>query len=473
VSLPPAASALAPDPLGGLVRDLLAGVEQIGRAAVGQERIRLAVTGLTRAGKTVFLTSVVANLLAAGRGSRTLPALQDAAGGRLLGARLVPAGAEAVPRFDVHGHLAALARDPPAWPDRTDDLATLDLVLEVARAAPLAGLLGPRSVTLELLDYPGEWLLDLPMLEETFEDWSAATLARLRAPERLAATGPFLAFLAALPAAAPGEEALARRGFGLYREALRACRDALGLRFLQPGRALNPGPRGDAPLLWFFPLPAEQQGDLAALLRRRHAAYVADQQARFFEPFFRRFQRQAVLVDVLGALHAGPAAFADTAEALGAIAGALRARDGWLARLLGLETARIAFVATKADHVPAGQRAALLSLLGALIGAPRQAAAAAGTATGAHALAALRCTVDDVAAVDGQEVPVVRGFALAEDRALVVYPGEVPSHPPDPAAWPHFTMPAFRPPRLDASGQAGAPHLGVDAVLAWLIGDLL
>ena len=81
--------ALLPDPF-GLLRDAAAGAEELGRALLGQERIRLAVTGLTRAGKTVFLTSLLANLLAAGGGRRTLPALDAAAGGRLRGVRVVP-----------------------------------------------------------------------------------------------------------------------------------------------------------------------------------------------------------------------------------------------------------------------------------------------------------------------------------------------------------------------------------------------
>ncbi len=42
----------------------------------GQERLRVAVTGLSRSGKTVFITSLLANLLAAGQGKRVLPALE-------------------------------------------------------------------------------------------------------------------------------------------------------------------------------------------------------------------------------------------------------------------------------------------------------------------------------------------------------------------------------------------------------------
>ena len=140
------------------------------------------------------------------------------------------------------------------------------------------------------------------------------------------------------------------------------------MRFLQPGRALNPGPRGEAPILWFFPLPHAEGGPLAALLRQRFDAYLSDQRNQFFEPSFRRFRRQAVLVDVLGALHAGQEAFQDTADALAAIAAALRDEESWLDRLLGLGPERVAFVATKADHVPGRQREALASLLGSLAG---------------------------------------------------------------------------------------------------------
>ena len=118
--MPPA----LPDPL-GFLRDAWAGAEDAARSLAGQERVRLAVTGLSRAGKTVFLSSLIANLIAAGAGLRTLPALETASGGRLRRARVVPAGVESVPRFDPQAHLAALAADPPRWPERTEDLSTL------------------------------------------------------------------------------------------------------------------------------------------------------------------------------------------------------------------------------------------------------------------------------------------------------------------------------------------------------------
>lgn len=461
------------DPL-SLIRGVFGTAEDAARALVGRERIRLAVTGLSRAGKTVFLTSLIANLLAAGRGARTLPALSDAAGGRIRRVFIVPAGTETVPRFDPDAHLCALAADPPRWPERTDDFSTLSIAIDVERRTSLGGLLPDRRVTLDLIDYPGEWLLDLPMLRQDYAAWSAETLARLRHGARAAAATEFLAFVDSLPAEAPAEDALAKRGYTLYRDALRTCRDAHGLRFLQPGRFLNPGPRGEAPLLWFFPLPEGVRGGLAGLCARRHAAYLDDQRTTFLDPYFSRFHRQVVLVDVLGALHAGQEAFTDTAEALSAIASIISGAN-WLERLLGAAPSRVAFAATKADHVPTRARDSLAALVEHIALGARGRAEASGAVVSCHAVAAIRCTEDAVARLEGQAVAAVRGVLLQDGRGATIYPGEVPMKPPEPAFWDAglFTMPEFRPPRLDPAGGSGMPHLGLDVLLAWLVGDLL
>ena len=457
-----------------LIRGVLDTTEDAARALVGRERIRLAVTGLSRAGKTVFLTSLIANLVSAGRGARTLPALSDAAGGRIRRVFVVPAGTETVPRFDPDAHLAALAADPPRWPERTEDFSTLSIAIDVERRTSLGGLLPERRVTLDLIDYPGEWLLDLPLIETGYAAWSAETLARLRRGSRAQAAAAFLDFIDALPADAPAEDALAKRGYALYRDALRECRDTHGLRLLQPGRFLNPGPRGEAPLLWFFPLPEAARGGLAALCARRYAAYLDDQRTSFLDPFFARFHRQVVLVDVLGALHAGEEAFNDTADALAAIANVISGAN-WLERLLGAAPTRVAFAATKADHVPSRARDALAALLEHITLGARGRADASGATTSCHALAAIRCTEDAVATLEGQAFAAVRGILLQEGKGATIYPGEVPMKPPEPAFW-HagfFRMPEFQPPRLDPAGASGVPHLGMDTLLAWLLGDAL
>jgi predicted YcjX-like family ATPase len=466
--------ALFPDPV-RVLNEAASRSAEAALALAGRERVRLAVTGLSRAGKTVFLTSLVANLVAAGAGRRTLPGL-EATAGRLQRARAIPPGVEATPRFDAEAHLAALAADPPRWPERTDDLSTLSLSLVIRRRGLYGQFLPDREVTLDLLDYPGEWLLDLPMFGQDFSIWSEETLARIATGIRAAPAAEFLAFARALPANAPAEDSLARRGHALYRRFLLQARDELGLRFLQPGRFLNPGPAGDAPLLWFFPMPEAVRGSpLGELLERRYAAYLRDQRDRFLDPVFRRFDRQVVLVDVLGALHAGREAFDDTAEALAAISGTLRYGRGWLDLLTGAGIARVAFAATKADHVPEVSRDSLSSLLADLVEAPRRRAEIAGAAVSVHTVAAIRCTQEATALHEGRASPAVRGILLENGRWATVDPGIVPARRPPESFWnaAYFQMPVFRPPGLEADGRGGVPHLGLDGLLSGLLGDAL
>src|SRR6266481_2240660 len=83
-------------------------------ALVRDRTVRLAVTGLSHSGKTAFITSIVYNLLGAvGRPAR-LPFLRAAADRRILAARLLTPGDDAVPQFPLDQTIAALAGDPPA-----------------------------------------------------------------------------------------------------------------------------------------------------------------------------------------------------------------------------------------------------------------------------------------------------------------------------------------------------------------------
>ena len=161
--------------------------------------IRIGITGLARAGKTALLTSLAANLLALSAGRPALPAVSDRLRGRRLPVSIAPAAASDIPRFEVASHTAALAADPPRWPARTTAVSMLALDVDVPREGLLAPL-GPQRRRLEFLDYPGEWLLDLPLLGQSFTDWSEATLRRLETLRRLR-DGARVSWLRTWPAA--------------------------------------------------------------------------------------------------------------------------------------------------------------------------------------------------------------------------------------------------------------------------------
>ena len=151
--------------------------------------IRVGVTGLARSGKTVFITSLIANLLDRGR----MPHLVAAAEGRIEAAFLQPQPDDTVPRFDFESHLAQLTAREPSWPESTRAISELRLSLRVRRAGLLSGLQGPRTIHVDIVDYPGEWLLDLALLDKDYATWSAGVLARLETREQAA---PFRALVA-------------------------------------------------------------------------------------------------------------------------------------------------------------------------------------------------------------------------------------------------------------------------------------
>jgi hypothetical protein len=453
---------------------------------INDRPIKVAVTGLSRSGKTVFLTSLIANLLAMGTGRPTMPALRthmDKSGkDRLRNVRLIPARAGTTPRFDYSGKLADLAGAQPKWPARTDDLAEIELELEIRAGTgllgQLRGLSGTPRVQLQLLDYPGEWLLDLPLLNLSYRRWSAETLDRLRQQPRSDVAAEFLSFVSHIDPTRTADDALIHRGHRLYKAALERCRAELGLRYLQPGRFLTMGARNDAPYLWFFPadnLPAHfAQNSIADLLGARFDAYKAEIRASFFDTHFRDFDRQIVLVDTLGALHAGRTAFEDTERAIGDIAASLAQSETMLPRFLGGSAVeRIAFAATKADHVPELHRDNLRALMRDMVRLAREHGP---DAVSYHAVAAVVSTTDGWAdQPDGHREPVVWGRKLGEAQPRPYRVGNVPiARPPD-SFWSgrYFELPVFTPPPIDPNAANGIPHLGLDQILVDLIGDRL
>ena len=131
---------------------------------------------------------------------------------------------------------------------------------------------------------------------------------------------------------------------------------------------------------------------------------------------------------------------------------------------------RVAFAATKADHVAERQRGNLVSLMRNLTQVP-----GTGVKTAHFALASVRCTEDHVLRLEGRPVSAVRGRVLGQDRPSISYPGEVPDQPPDASFWQHpfLALPVFEPMRLPDGGRLGVPNINLDALLAFLLRDEL
>lgn len=462
--------------LGDLVDSLS---HQLGAISGVEPVIRLGVTGLSRAGKTVFITALVANLLDRAR----MAGLRAEAAGRIRAVYLQPQPDDTVPRFDYEAHLAAMTGAAAHWPESTRAISELRLSFRLAPSG-LLGLLGrERLLHLDIVDYPGEWLLDLALLEQSYEDWSRATLARMAT--RDVAQG----FLHGLAQVRPDERLDEARATGLaqsFTAYLIAARDA-GYSDCTPGRFLLPGDLAGSPALTFAPLPAAGDGGRGSLgheFARRYEAYKAKVVKPFFRSHFARIDRQIVLADVLGALHSGPRAVEDMRAAMAAILGAFRpGQSSWLQTLLGQRRiARILFAATKADHLHHSQHMRLTALVAALMRDGKERADFAGAETAAMSIASLRATVEETVRHEGGTLDCVRG-RLADGRMAAFHAGDLPENPGEilsparagSAAWldADYASMRFLPGNDGLRPGQGLPHIRLDKALEFLIGDLL
>ncbi|MGB7319203.1 MAG: YcjX family protein [Planktotalea sp.] len=463
----------------GIVRTL-EGARDTVNETLFEPVIRLGVTGLARSGKTVFITSLVANLLDRGR----MPQLLAASEGRITAAFLQPQPDDTVPRFDFETHLGALTARTPHWPESTRAISELRISLKVQPNGLLGGLQGPRTVHLDIVDYPGEWLLDLALLDKSYDEWSREVLERIETREEAI---DYRALAKATDATGKLDEPEAQALAASFTRYLHAARKA-GYYDCTPGRFLLPGDLAGSPAITFAPIAGTSNAPRRSLGRemaRRYEAYKARVVKPFFRDHFSRIDRQVVLVDALGAIHHGPRAVEDLRGAMTDILSAFRpGTNAFLSKLLlGKRVERILFAASKADHLHHAQHPELTSIMEALTREARDKARFAGAKTSSMSLAALRATTEETIEHEGAKLDCVRGTLLDSGKQAAFYPGQLPKDPSHllgpardgAAAWldEDYQIMRFAPAPLTLKPGVGPPHIRLDKAAQFLLGDKL
>ncbi|MCQ4629499.1 YcjX family protein [Shinella sp. CPCC 100929] len=460
--------------------------------------IRLGVTGLSRAGKTVFISSLVHNLLNGGR----LPLFEAGRSGRVSKTRLEPQPDDAVPRFQYEDHIRALVADR-VWPDSTRAISQLRITLDYESASGWGRLFSPGKLSIDIVDYPGEWLLDLPLLAQDFRTFSENTVALAGSGIRAELARDWLALSATVDPAASGEEATARSLADAFTAYLKACKsDERSLSTLPPGRFLMPGDLEGSPALTFAPLAnlpkgSPAKGSLHAMMERRYEAYKTHVVRPFFREHFARLDRQIVLIDALQAINRGAEAVHDLERALGDVLDCFRAgSNNFLSSFVTRRIDRIVIAATKADHLHHESHARLEAVTRRLVERAIERIGMSGAGIEVMALASVRATREATVPHDGQVLPVIVGTPMAGERIngevfdgerkTAIFSGDLPENPDslfkalDAAPEgepPHLlNFVRFRPPHIEETGgglKLSVPHIRLDRALQYLIGDRL
>jgi len=458
--------------------------------------IRLGVTGMSGAGKTIFITALIHGLIRGGR----FPVFEALASGRICDARLAPQPDDAVPRFDYENHVRALVTER-RWPDSTRQISELRLIIEYQSQRG-----SMRTLTLDIVDYPGEWLLDLPLLTKSYHQWSAESLALSLQQPRAALASHWHDHLKTLDPKGPQDEQSALTAAALFTDYLKACRDhRYAMSMLPPGRFLMPGDLAGSPALTFAPLDVPQaisppNDSLWAMMQRRYESYKTAFVQPFFRDHFSRLDRQIVLVDVLSAVNAGPEALHDLDAALASILDCFRlGRKNLLSALFSPRIDRILFAAAKADRLHSSSHERLEALLRRIVERAAARARFAGSEVDVIALAAVRATREVMISQGSSHLPAIVGVPVSGEiigrkifdgrTDVAMFPGDLPADPEvllkDPEAFrgltkasvqdADFRFPRLLPPALQGGedGEPSLPQIRLDRALQFLIGDRL
>ena len=287
-----------------------------------------------------------------------------------------------------------------------------------AERAAVRAVRGSRTVHLDIVDYPGEWLLDLgPAGRSPMPTGRPRPSPGSRRGPRAAAFRAALRRRSTARRRADDEAAMAVLA-DVFRAYLEAAREA-GYSDLTPGRFLLPGrPRGLA------------GPDLRAAAARSDAPgrrSIWREFERRFESYKRTWSSRSSATISPGSTGRwcwstcsarsmpGRARWRICGCAMADILGAFRpGRNAWLSSIfLGRRVERILFAATKADHLHHSQHPRLATIAQALLREAKDRADFSGARTEAMAIAALRTTVEETVTHDG---PDARHGARAAGR---------------------------------------------------------
>ena len=446
------------------------------------QHVKLAVTGLSGSGKTAFITALVKHLTTQSD-DKNLPFFDVMREHRHIATKVVPQEALKVPTFDYPRALNALLPTDgmPTWPASTERINTLRLAIKYQSASGLRGHFSPQSTLyLDIIDYPGEWLLDLPMLEQSYSQWCEQQYPLLLQHPRVNTSTEFLNAFEQLDLNAPVDEGLLAHIAALYQSMLVGLKKDTKLAMLQPGRMLMPGDLQGAPLLLFFPVNAQHiksdevvPGSNLAHLIKRFNAYVKEVVKPFYNEHFKHFDRQIVLVDVPSALNEGHETLQEQSSVINQLLAHFNyGESGFFKRLFKPNIDKILFAANKSDHISAKHHKDLALLLDSLVHEQSNHLKFDGVQIETMAMSSIAATQPRQVADKGQTLDCIYGKPLNEQDWLTYLPPQPPKRMLNKNEWPAqgFEFLSFAPmPNPDKQ----LKHIRLDHVMQYLLGDKL
>lgn len=439
------------------------------------KKITIGVTGLSRSGKTIFIGALAQALTCADfwgpkRGQGPLAQFGPIERGQFRSARIRDDVNTHLPQFPFRNVRDILATKNSAWPKPTEGISHLTLDLEYYSESWFKRV---RTVRIELVDYPGEWLVDLPMLDLSYADWSEKALGRAKSKVRKPWSEAYFKSVSELNSDQIFDEEIAIALTEIWATYLQQAAD-FGLPGNQPGRLLRPDALRHSPVLRLVPLPPELlESGLGEGMKKRFQEYNKKVITPFFDDHFSQIDRQIVLVDILRVLQQGKPVFDELVETMREMMPVFNyGKRNIFSWIFGTKITRLLFAATKADHVTRGDRVNLEQMVKQLIALvdDKNEFRSKSESWGALALASVRATEDRMT-IEPPKREILYGHPAEQDQAGQWDPGGLPlDMPPD---WDElfFEFLQFEPPAMPEATSQGYPAINLGKALDFLIGE--
>ncbi|RDX38414.1 YcjX family protein [Kangiella sp. HD9-110m-PIT-SAG07] len=449
--------------------------------------IRIAVTGLSGAGKTAFITSLINQLLFASN-EKHLTFFRANSQRRIKACKLMQHDELHIPSFDYNAAINHLTAEEPEWPMSTKTVTQAQLKSRFTVANRwLRKVQSDSHVTIDVIDYPGEWLLDLPLLSMDYKEWSQSCCKYLSSERRHKYTNEVFQHISTLDHQTRKDELeisnkLSKLAKEYASSLLEYRKDYNDYATVLPGRFILPGDLAGAPVLDFFPILNQDilnldwsqfdSNSTLAILEKRFNYYKNKIIKPFFHDYFSNVDRQIVLIDTGSALEAGYESYQDLKETIEQLLeGFSYGRSNWLKRLFSPTIDKLMIATSKADLVPPDQHAALESFMQKMVNQAKNNVDYEGVEVETMAISAIATSEPISTEHQGKRLLCVKGIEQSSGESVIHYPGKVPSRTLSREEWNELNIdfsPFAIPP---LSPDEPLPHIRMDKVIEFLIGD--
>jgi predicted YcjX-like family ATPase len=445
----------------GLISDTIEEVvDFVSDVASPIKTTKIAITGLSHSGKTVFITSLIDQLLHQNKIESFTTQH------RPFKVTLQPPRAR-MQRFDYYTYSSQIKKDAK-WPEGTSSITSTLLEFE---SKSKFGWLGNSKFRIEIIDYPGEWILDIALLGKSYEEWSSEVIEWMGGIDETSVRG-YLAKLKRLDnhTAQMQERELHQH----YHDIVKELKNK-HYSNITPGRFLMPSDLAGDPMLLFAPIP-KASSPLHQAFKERYNTYLKEIVKKIQLEHFRGFDKQIVLIDIVEALQHGAGCYSDMKEGLAKMLSLYDHRNkNFIAQWFKPSIYNVTFVATKADLVASTQHNNYLALLNEMVGDIRREMDIGHIKTQTQIIASLNSTQNIKCKHEGKSISCLRGIDAKDGSVVEIYPGEMPSSFPKPDEWhtEDYAYEEFLPPNKSYKESEAFEHIYMDKIIEMMIGELL